>query len=223
MLFFNRCCGIRGGVALINLGAAGKLEVIFVYGKAVTVSGANVSQTITRPGFEVTVSGFGAAPSNPAPAPPGTTAALLAQLDGRTGGTGGAQTETVVAASGIADVISNNVTASVQAADQTQPPAPQSPNVNRIVQQTQLQVQNAANQPTIRVSPPVTSVTSVALAISTPPVTSIPPVTSTPPATPITLAGIFKSTNGAGTAHALPARGRRSRFRLQTEYWRMAC
>src|SRR5215470_3339805 len=83
--------GIRGGVFLVNLGSGGKLEVIFVYGKGVTITGANVSKTITRPGFEVTVSGVGAAPSDPAPAPPGTTAALLAQLDGREGGTGGAR------------------------------------------------------------------------------------------------------------------------------------
>src|SRR5271155_3301618 len=96
--------GIRGGVMLVNLrpdcaasgsrfGAAGcnALEVIFVYGKGVTVTGLNgASQTITRPGFEVTVSGPGASPSDPAPAPPGATAALLAQLDGRAGGNGGA-------------------------------------------------------------------------------------------------------------------------------------
>src|SRR5262245_43966733 len=80
--------GIRGGVSLIKLGAGGKLEVIFVYGKGVTITAANVSKTITRPGFEVTVSGVGAALSDPAPAPPGTAAALLAQLDGRAGGTG---------------------------------------------------------------------------------------------------------------------------------------
>jgi trimeric autotransporter adhesin len=185
--------GIRGGVFLVNLGSGGKLEVIFVYGKGVTVTGANISQTITRPGFEVTVSGAGAAPSDPAPAPAGTAAALLAQLDGRAGGTGGARTvptETVVANSGIANVISNNVTASVQAANQAQPPGSPPPNVNRIVQQTQLQVQNAANQPASLFSPPVT------------PIAPSPPSPPSPPPPPqgTTLAGIFKSTNGAGTA-----------------------
>src|SRR5262249_22675788 len=182
--------GIRGGVVLINSGAGGKLEGIFVYGRGVTVTGANVSQTITRPGFEVTVSGIGAAPSNPAPAPPGTAAALLAQLDGRAGGTGGARTlptETVVAASGIADVISNNVTASVQAANQAQPPGSQLPNVNRIVQQTQLQVQLTATQPAVQ------QVQSQVQAAG-------PPSPPAPPSQGVTLAGIFKSTNGAGTA-----------------------
>src|SRR5215472_12687353 len=83
--------GIRGGVILVSLTAGGKLEVIFVYGKGVTITGKNgVSQTITRPGFEVSVSGPGASPSSPAPAPPGAAASLMAQLDGRPGGNGGA-------------------------------------------------------------------------------------------------------------------------------------
>src|SRR5262249_58320081 len=137
--------------------------------------------------FEFPVPGMGAAPSNTAPAPPGTAAALLAQLDGRAGGTGGARTvptETVVAASGIADVISNNVTASVQAANQAQPPGSQPPNVNRIVQQTQLQVQLTAAQP------PVQQVQSQVQAAG-------PPSPPAPPPQGVTLAGIFKSTNGA--------------------------
>src|SRR5215472_16506223 len=59
--------GVRGGVVLVNLATSGKLDVIFAYGKGVTVTGVNgVSQTISRPGFEVTVSGPGAAPTGPA-------------------------------------------------------------------------------------------------------------------------------------------------------------
>ena len=172
--------GIRGGVVLVNLASSGKLEVIFAYGRGVTITGTNgVAQTITRPGFEVTVSAPGAAPTAPAPAPPGAAATLLSQLDGRPGGNGGATTtptEVTVASSGIANAISNNVTASIEAANQAQPPGPQPPNVNRFVQQTQLQVQSAANQPAVLFSPTVT------------------------PVTPVTLAGIFKSTNGSGTA-----------------------
>ena len=94
--------------------------MIFVYGKGVTVTGLNgASQTLTRPGFEVTVSGPGASPSDPGPAPPGATAAMLAQLDGRAGGNGGAPvvpTEVTVTNSGIANAISANVPASIQAA-----------------------------------------------------------------------------------------------------------
>jgi hypothetical protein len=56
--------GIRGGVILVNLATGGKLEVIFVYGAGVTITGTNgVAQTITRPGFEVSVSGPGPSPS----------------------------------------------------------------------------------------------------------------------------------------------------------------
>ena len=50
--------GIRGGVILVNLATGGRLEIIFVYGKGVTITGTNgVAQTITRSGFEVTVFG----------------------------------------------------------------------------------------------------------------------------------------------------------------------
>src|SRR5262249_38556524 len=62
--------GIRGGLILVNLSPAGQLQVIFGYGAGVTITGANgISQTITRPGFQVTVAGRGATPSEPAPPP----------------------------------------------------------------------------------------------------------------------------------------------------------
>jgi len=142
--------GVRGGVMLINLLPSGRLEVIFGYGKGLTVTGLNgVSETITRPGFEITVSGPGASPSPPAPAPPDATAALLAQLDGRSDGNGGARTiptETMVANSGIANIISSNIAASRRAAAQTRPPAAQPPNVNTAVQQSEWNVQNVAHQ-----------------------------------------------------------------------------
>jgi hypothetical protein len=102
--------GIHGGVMLADIGPGGELRVYFGYGKGVTVTGLNgVSQTIIRPGFEVTVAGPGASPSDPFPAAPGDTAALLAELDGRPGGNGGAPqipTDVTVANSGIAAAIS---------------------------------------------------------------------------------------------------------------------
>ena len=129
--------GIRGGVMLVrvrpdctapaSLGAAGcnALQVIFVYGKGVTVTGLNgASQTLTRPGFEVTVSRPGASPSDPGPAPPGATAAMLAQLDGRAGGNGGAPVgadRSTVTNSGIANVISANVARQHPGRGKTQP------------------------------------------------------------------------------------------------------
>jgi len=153
--------GIRGGVMLVNVrpgctgpvpgaggGGCNALEVIFVYGKGVTVTGlGGASQTLTRPGFEVTVAAPGAAPSDPHPAPPGATEALLAQLDGRPGGNGGAPivpTEVMVTESGIANVISANIAASIQAADRTQPLPPQPHSVSPTVELTQLNNQNVS-------------------------------------------------------------------------------
>jgi trimeric autotransporter adhesin len=142
--------GVRGGVMLVNLLPSGRLEVIFGYGKGLTVTGRNgVSETITRPGFEVTVSGPGASPSAPAPAPDAVTEALLAQLDGRSGGNGGARTiptEAMVANSGIANVISSDIAASRRAAAQTRPPARQPPSASAAVQQSEWNIQNVAYQ-----------------------------------------------------------------------------
>ena len=105
--------GIRGGLILVDLAPDGQLQVIFGYGAGVTVTGLNgLAQTITRPGFQVTVAGRGAAPSAPSPTPPGAAAALLAQLDGRPGGNGGARTiptDATVANSGIAAAVSSTV------------------------------------------------------------------------------------------------------------------
>jgi FecR protein len=151
--------GIRGGVMLVDLAPSGKLSVIFVFGNGATITGLNgVSQTIFRPGFEVTVSGPGASPSDPAPAPPGSTAALLAQLDGRAGRHGGAPTvptEVMVENSGIAAANSANG-ASIQAAAQTQPWAgPQ--NVSPTVQLVELNNQNVSVSAAIAAATPITT------------------------------------------------------------------
>ena len=207
--------GIRGGVMLVDLAADGKLSVYKVYGKSVTITGLNgVSQTITGNGFEVTVSGPGASPSDPAKSPPGATAALNNQLDGWTGGNGGASivpTEVMVANSGIANAISTNLAASIQAAAHAQQPPPQPQNVSPTVQLTQLNNQNVSvpgatvtpitggpsipisNLPTLQPGTPIPSPISNAIptpissAIPTPPVVtriSTPPVITPPVITP---------------------------------------
>src|SRR5205823_1596962 len=72
---------VRGGAFLLQLTPGGKADVFFIYGKAVTVTGTNgVSQTVSRPGFAITVAGPGASPSPPAPAPPGAIDAVLVQI-----------------------------------------------------------------------------------------------------------------------------------------------
>ncbi len=137
-------CG--GGAASVEAGGCNALRVVFVYGKGVTITGLNgVTQTIYRPGFEVTVAKPGAAPSDPGPAPPSATTTMLAQLDGRAGSNGGAPkvpTEVTVANSGIANVISANVQASLQAAAKTQPQQSQPESVTPVITQAQLNNQN---------------------------------------------------------------------------------
>jgi trimeric autotransporter adhesin len=219
--------GIRGGVMLVRVGSncaaaaalpsagCNALEVIFVYGRGITITGLNgVSQTITRPGFEVTVARPGAAPSDPSPAPPGATASLLAQVDGRAGGNGGAPavpTEIMVTSSGIANAISANVAASIAVSARTQPPAAQPQNVTPVVQQTQLNDQNVS-VPGATVTP-VGGGPSVTIAqfpnlppgtpIFPPPVPPIPPIPPAPPIPSINIAGVaggFFDTGNQGTA-----------------------
>src|SRR5215469_176786 len=142
--------GIRGGVFIMDQQTMGPLDVVFVFGKGVTVTGrTGATQTIYRPGFSVSVAGPGAAPTPPVPAAPGQIAGLLARMDGRSGGSGGATTvptDASVVSSGIASTISGNVAASVQSATAYQPAAPQPKPMNVTAAQSNLQINTAANQ-----------------------------------------------------------------------------
>jgi hypothetical protein len=142
--------GIRGGVFIMDQQVTGPLDVVFVFGQGVTVTGnTGATQAILRPGFSVSVAGPGAAPTPPAPAAPGQIAGLLARMDGRSGGSGGATTvptEASVTGSGISSTISGNVAASVQSATAYQPASPQPKPVNVSTVQSSLQVNTAANQ-----------------------------------------------------------------------------
>ena len=146
---------------------------------------------LTAPGFEVNVSGPGAAPSDPAPAPPGAAAALLAQLDGQPGSNGGATTiptETTVASSGIAQAVQQGLLpAGLQTTTQ------QAPSVSSAVQLAQTQIQVTASQPFVQQS---LSQAQTPVSPSSPP---SPPPPPPPPPVSVTFAGIFKSTNGSGT------------------------
>ena len=142
--------GIRGGVFVMDQRAAGPLDVIFVFGKAVTVTGAaGAAQTIFRPGYEVSVPARGAAPTSPAPAPPGRLASLFSQMDGRVGGHGGAPsvpTDATVASSAVPSTISGNVAASVQAASTNAAPAPRAQPVYVSNTQSNLQLSTISSQ-----------------------------------------------------------------------------
>jgi hypothetical protein len=83
---------MRGGAFLLNQAPGGSLEAVFIYGNGLTVTGVTGgTETLRRPGFAVSITGPGAAPSTPFPVPRGQLAQLLAQLDGRSGAHGGAQ------------------------------------------------------------------------------------------------------------------------------------
>jgi hypothetical protein len=177
--------GVRGGVFVADVQPGGKTEVIFVYGKAVKVAGqSGCSQELYRSGFAVDINGAGGCPDSPHQAPPGATVGILAQLDGRTGGTGGATTiptDATVANSGVPNTVSNNVTTSVQQAMQNTPAAP------------------AAPTPTVAPTQISTSQTQVAASQSQPVVVAAVQntITPTPPAPPlqpvvIQIAGLAK-------------------------------
>jgi trimeric autotransporter adhesin len=81
---------VRGGAFIVDITAGGKTDVIFIYGNGLTIAGVNGAvQSITRPGYEVTINPSGAISS-----PQAVSAAVLGQLntqfDGQQGQTGGA-------------------------------------------------------------------------------------------------------------------------------------
>lgn len=120
---------VRGGAFILKAEAGGKTEAIFVFGDGLTVTGLNnIAQTVRRPGFEIIVAGAGASPSAPSPVPAAQLAQIVAQLDGRSGGTGGASvipTDTTVVQSGISQTVSGDLATSVQqAVNQTGTTAP---------------------------------------------------------------------------------------------------
>src|SRR5579862_376259 len=117
---------VRGGAFMAKMSPNGATDAFFIYGKGLTVTGAAGGvQILLRPGYHVTINP-GGQPSPPAPVPPGELTQLLAQLDGRDGGTGGASvipTDATVANSGIAATISGNLGESLRQSDQNDPNA----------------------------------------------------------------------------------------------------
>ena len=156
--------GVRGGIFLANTQRGGASNVIFVYGKEVTVTGGSGScgQQLYRPGFEVSISRPGGCPDSPHPAPLGAMAAILLNLDGSIGHTGGATTiptNATIAASTVPNTISNNVQASLQQATNNAGPIvnPAAPTVSPpqvSPQQTQVAVNPTPQMPQTPPPPP---------------------------------------------------------------------
>ncbi|HKS89740.1 MAG TPA: FecR domain-containing protein, partial [Stellaceae bacterium] len=215
---------VRGGAFIANLRPNGSLDVIFLYGAGLTVSSlpavqrAAISQTITRPGFEISVGPDGQM-SPPHPVPPGLLAQLLQQLDGRPNGTGGlavVPTGATVVNSGIGQVISGNISDSIIQSIQnsaaggltTVTTAAQSfggpnPNLTLTLNNIDSQFSTAPSQVidcvTTGACNPANTVT-VATTASGQPIGGSGSISPTPPPpTPTNFSGRLKNTNGGGT------------------------
>jgi hypothetical protein len=154
---------VRGGAFLLDLTTEGRMEAIFIYGRTLTVTGADgVTQTLHRPGFAVSIGGPGGAPSAPFPVPPGRIAQLVDHLDGRVGATGGARavpSDATVARSGVAATISGDVAGSVQQATQSQP-TPQVQTVSVSSLQSSANIGTVQNQGSSVIQQAYTSLTA---------------------------------------------------------------
>ena len=210
----NATIALRGGVLVADMHRGERLDAAFLFGKEMTVTGTNgVTQSITKPGFAITVPGPGASPSTPFRLVPGELAGILARLDGRARGNGGATnipTDTAVASSGVGNTISGNLPESVQqATTQTQAlgPRPVVPNPATQSQQTggntAPQVINCVSSPSATGCNPQ-STTTVGTTQSGQPIggSSATPTAPTPSPPPqpgpvmVTYAGLAKSVPG---------------------------
>ena len=165
--------GIRGGIFVMSL-KGGVLDAIFLHGRGLDVSNAGLLQTIRRESYGVTVASPTSQPSTPAFAGD-KLAGILDQFSGHAGATGGSKkppTDASVVDAGIPAVISGNVGASVQQAQQALP-------------QQQVQV----------VNPSTTQSSAQLSSVSTQAATEVE--NSSPPPSPVVIqiGGTIKSTN----------------------------
>ena len=79
--------GIRGGIAIIDA-QPGQTKSTFMFGRDMTVTSQGVTQTVTRPGYEI-VQRFGTPPQPPLPVSQQALNAQIMQLEGRRNAQGG--------------------------------------------------------------------------------------------------------------------------------------
>lgn len=119
--------GVRGGIALVEVGATTRAQ--FLFGDQMTVSSAGVTREVSRPGFEVTAA-RGAAPSAPAAVSEAGVARNLGGLEGVSGSTGGAPkppTDENVAGTQIAQLGSGSAPMRIAARRRAAGPGPGGP------------------------------------------------------------------------------------------------
>ncbi|WP_422002919.1 FecR domain-containing protein [Reyranella sp.] len=185
--------GIRGGISLLDV-QPNRTVSTFVFGSSMTVTGAGQTQSVTRPGSQVTTNS-GATPGQPTLVGQGSLSGQLTQLEGGGPGTGGSATTRTAGADQAAQTSGFSATNSGQGAGVAQAqgannsfgsgPGPANRNPNDTVpsaisnaQQVQTEVQltqSAENTPR-----PTTTTTGTGT-------TPTPPIATTPqPSTPTT-------------------------------------
>jgi hypothetical protein len=81
--------GVRGGIALVEIGSDGATRATFLYGDALTIASLNgTTVTVGRPGYFSSIAANGSPPSPPQPASAADLAAKLALLNSGTPGGG---------------------------------------------------------------------------------------------------------------------------------------
>jgi len=73
---------IRGGMLMVKVELSGRTTATFLYGEHMILSAGGVSETVTRPGYQVIVEAAGRAPSSPTRASQATIDAALASFEG---------------------------------------------------------------------------------------------------------------------------------------------
>ena len=74
--------GVRGGIAIVSQQQGGQLAATFLFGQSMSVNSGGETQTVTRPGFQVLVTGPNIPPLPPQPAPPGELRQSVQTLEG---------------------------------------------------------------------------------------------------------------------------------------------
>lgn len=185
---------VRGGAFIVSITSGGQTQVIFLYGNALTVSGINgVVQSITRPGFEVSISPAGNI-STPQPASSQQLAQFTGSLDGRSGGSGGAS---VVPTDSVVTTVSAPLTQTLQQSLEQVINTSFPPQVN--VNSVQTSVNPQPNTAPQLITCATISSCSTSVSVGTFP-SSTTPSTPTPAMTTTGFAGVANSTNGAGTS-----------------------